>query len=85
MDAGKSATSAAGKRPADLTAEEAAAYDVASALGAGGVLPGATYKTALDLFGQGGLNELVLWVCMYAQVSITLNAFDVPSEQVFGA
>ena len=85
MAAAKVATIAAGERPADLTAEEAAAYDVASALGAGGVLPGAIYRTALDLFGQGGLNELVLWVGMYAQVSITLNAFDVPSEEVFGA
>lgn len=84
MDAIKIATIAAGERPADLTADEAAAYDIASALGAGGVLPGATYKAALDLFGQGGLNELVLWVGMYAQVSITLNAFDVPSEEVFG-
>ena len=85
MDAAKIATIAAGERPADLTAEEAAAYDVASALGAGGVLPGATYQAALALFGQGGLNELVLWIGMYAQVSITLNAFDVPSEEAFGA
>ncbi len=85
MDAGKVATIGAGERPADLSAEEAAAYDVASALGAGGVLSGATYRAALDLFGQGGLNELVLWIGMYAQVSITLNAFDVPSEEAFGA
>jgi hypothetical protein len=28
--------------------------------------------------------ELVLWVGTYAQVSITLNAFDVPSEEEFG-
>ncbi len=83
MDAAKIATIAAGQRPADLTAEEAAAYDVASALGAGGVLPDATYRLARDLFGQGGLNELVLWTGMYAQVSITLNAFDVPSEEEF--
>jgi hypothetical protein len=26
------------------------------------------------------LNELVFWVGLYASVSITLNAFDVPSE-----
>ena len=49
------------------------------------MLPGPTYRAALALFGQGGLNELVLWVGMYAQVSIALNAFDVPSEEAFGA
>ena len=47
------------------------------------MLPGATYRAARDLLGQGALNELVLWVGTYAQVSITLNAFDVPSEEVF--
>lgn len=81
MDAAKVATVAAGERPIDLSPDEAAAYDVASALLAGGVLPGATYRAARDRFGQGGLNELVFWVGLYAQVSITLNAFDVPSEE----
>ena len=47
----------------------------------GGVLPDATYSAARDAFGQGGLNELVFWIGLYAQVSITLNAFDVPSEE----
>ena len=83
MDPVKIATIAAGQRPADLTPDEAAAYDVASALVSGGILPGATYRAALDLLGQGALNELVLWVGCYAQVSILLNAFDVPSEERF--
>ena len=81
MDAAKVASIAAGERPTDLSLDEAIAYDMASALLAGGVLPGATYRAARDRFGQGGLNELVLWVGMYAQVSITLNAFDVRSEE----
>ena len=81
MDATKIATIAAGERPIDLSPDEATAYDVASALAAGGVLPGATYCAARDRFGQGGLNELVFWIGLYAQVSITLNAFDVPSEE----
>ena len=83
MAPAKIATIAAGGRPFDLTAEEACAYDVASALVAGGVLADATYKAARDLFGQGGLNELVFWIGVYAQVSITLNAFDVPSEEAY--
>ena len=83
MDPAKIATLAAGCRPANLTPEEACAYEVASALVAGGVLPGATYRAALDRLGQGALTELVLWVGLYAQVSLTLNAFDVPSEESF--
>ncbi len=83
MDRAKVATLAAGGRPADLTPEEASAYEVASALVAGGVLPGATYRAARDRLGQGALYELVQWVGLYAQVSLTLNAFDVPSEEDF--
>ncbi len=81
MDPAKIATLAAGGRPLDLTPEEACAFDVATALLGGGVLPGATYRAARDLLGQGALTELVLWVGTYAQVAITLNAFDVPSEE----
>ena len=83
MSPTKIASIAASERPLDLTPEEAAAYDVASALLAGGVLPGATYRAARECLGQGALTELVFWVGLYAQVSITLNAFDVPSEEQF--
>ena len=83
MSPTKIASIAAGERPLDLTPEEAAAYDVASALLAGGVLPGATYRAARERLGQDALTELVFWVGLYAQVSITLNAFDVPSEEQF--
>ncbi len=83
MELLKLATLAAGGRPLDLTPEEACAFDVATGLLGGGVLPGATYRAARDLLGQGALNELVLWVGTYAQVAITLNAFDVPSEELF--
>ncbi len=83
MDSGKIAVLAAGGRPLNLTTEEACAFDVATALLNGGVLAGAMYRAARDLLGQGALNELVLWIGTYAQVAITLNAFDVPSEEVF--
>lgn len=85
MDPAKLATLAASQRPADLTPEEGAAYEVATALAGGGVLPGPTYRAARDLLGQGALNELVLWVSTYASVSIVLNAYDVPSEEEFVA
>ena len=83
MDATKIATLATGGRPPDLSPEEACAFDLATALLNGGVLAGATYRAARDLLGQGALNELVLWIGAYAQVAIMLNAFDVPSEEIF--
>ena len=42
----KLGTIVAGQRPSDLTLEEGAAYDVAAALTAGGVLPETTYQAA---------------------------------------
>jgi alkylhydroperoxidase family enzyme len=77
----KMAAVCAGQRPADLTCEEAMAFDVAMALLDGGVLPGATYQAARTLFGQAALNELIQIVALYAFVSITLNAYDVPGEE----
>ena len=71
--------------PADLTPEQRALYERNCEQIASGFTAFTTMRdrAARDLFGQGGLNELVFWVGMYAQVSITLNAFDVPSEESF--
>jgi 4-carboxymuconolactone decarboxylase len=74
----KLATIVAGQRPIDLTREEQIAYDFASALVNGGVLPELTYKTAIAAFGPHGAAELSYLVGLYALVSITLNTFDVP-------
>ena len=81
----KIATICSGNRPPDLTPDEACAYDVAAALSGGGVLPGATYTDAVEQFGQQAFNELALWIATYAFVSLTLNAFDVQSEESFDA
>jgi alkylhydroperoxidase family enzyme len=72
----KIATIAAGGRPADLTEEEAAAYDVAAALAAGRQLPESTYRRAVRTFGEEGTGELVYLVGGYCLVSVLLNAFD---------
>jgi 4-carboxymuconolactone decarboxylase len=74
----KLSTIVAGQRPVDLTREEAVAYDVASALVSGGVLPGLTYRSAVATFGQHAAAELMQLVGLYCLVSVTLNAFDVP-------
>jgi 4-carboxymuconolactone decarboxylase len=72
------ATLAAGERPNDLDEDEAAAHDVAEALLRGGILPTAVYDTALERFGQPGVNELIYLVGHYCFVSMTLNGFDIP-------
>src|SRR6478672_62480 len=79
----KLATIVAGQRPVDLTLDEAIAYDFASALVNGGVLPELTYKRAIAAFGQHGAAELSYLVGLYALVSITLNTFDVPVPEAY--
>jgi alkylhydroperoxidase family enzyme len=74
----KLATIVAGQRPGDLTREEAIAYDLASALVQGGVLPELSYRQAIQEFGQHGAAELIYLVGLYCLVSVTLNAFDIP-------
>lgn len=74
----KLSTIVAGQRPTDLTRPEAIAYDFASALVKGGVMPELTYKTAVDAFGQHGAAELSYLVGLYCLVSVTLNTYDVP-------
>jgi len=74
----KIATIVAGQRPSDLTREEAVAYDLAAALGAGGVLPELTYRQAIKQFGEDGTAEFISLVGLYCMVSVTLNGYDVP-------
>ncbi len=76
LSADKIATIAAGQRPADLDAEEAAAYDVAAALANGRQLPESTYRRAIAEFGAEQTGELVYLIGGYCLVSVLLNAFD---------
>ncbi|KQO61314.1 carboxymuconolactone decarboxylase family protein [Curtobacterium sp. Leaf261] len=68
----------AGQRPTTLSAEEVVAHDLAAVLHAGGAVPGALYRAALEAFGRDGTAELVHLVGQYAVVSMLLNAYDVP-------
>jgi 4-carboxymuconolactone decarboxylase len=74
----KLSTIVAGQRPTDLTRPESVAYDFASALVNGGVVPELTYRAAEKEFGAKGAAELSYLVGLYCMVSITLNTFDVP-------
>jgi 4-carboxymuconolactone decarboxylase len=71
------ATIVAGQRPSDLTREQAIAYDVASALVSGGVLPELSYRQSIATFGEEGTAEFISLVGLYCMVSVTLNGFDV--------
>ncbi len=72
------ATIVAGQRPGDLPRDQAIAYDIASALVGGGVLPALSYRQAVQEFGEHGAAELIYLVGLYCMVSVTLNGFDVP-------
>jgi len=77
----KISTIIVGQRPSDLTREEGIAYDVASGLVEGHVVPDLTYRQARDAFGEQGAAELIFLVGLYCLVSVTLNGFDVPVPQ----
>ena len=76
LSAAKVAAIAAGQRPADLTEQEQAAYDVAITLATGRQLPATTYHRAMVAFGKEQTAELIYLVGGYCLVSVLLNAFD---------
>jgi 4-carboxymuconolactone decarboxylase len=78
LDNDKISTIIAGERPINLTGDEAVAYDAASALVTGEVLPDLSYRKMVDAFGEQGAMELIYLVGSYCFVSVTLNGFDVP-------
>jgi len=78
LDDAKIATIIVGERPSNLTPDESIAYDVASALVCGHVLPDLTYRRAVEALGEEQTMELVYLVGLYCFVSVTLNGFDVP-------
>lgn len=84
LDESTIATIAAGQRPTSLKDDEGLAYDVASSLVRGGVLPELVYRRAIEHFGQDGAAELIYLVGLYCMVSVTLNGFDVPVPETVG-
>jgi 4-carboxymuconolactone decarboxylase len=66
-------------KPADITHDEAIAFDVAYLLRRGGALPDANWRLAVDAFGELGAAQLIYLVGVYAFVSTSLNGFDVPA------
>lgn len=73
----KIATLAAGQRPADLTAEESVAFDVAYALNQRGPLAESTYRAGVAMFGPEGMAEIIYLVGAFHLIAIILNGYDV--------
>lgn len=69
---------AEGRRPQDMSADEALVYDfVAELLGTGQVSDG-KYEPVLDRFGERGIMDLVGATGYYSLVSMVLNVAQVP-------
>jgi 4-carboxymuconolactone decarboxylase len=72
------ATIVSGEKPTVLSKEEAMAYDFASALVSGRIVPKLLYDQTQSAFGRDGIAELIYLVGLYCAVSVVLNGFDVP-------
>jgi 4-carboxymuconolactone decarboxylase len=72
------ATIVSGEKPTALSKEEAMAYDFASALVSGRIVPKLLYDQTQSAFGRDGIAELIYLVGLYCAVSVVLNGFDVP-------
>jgi 4-carboxymuconolactone decarboxylase len=67
----------AGRRPADLTDAESAAYDVTSVLLQGRQVPNSVYAEAVAQFGERGTAEVGYLTGCYQAITSLLNLFDV--------
>ena len=82
LDERQIASLLAGRKPDDLSDAEVIAFDCASVLVRGGVLPGYLYAAARKSFGDDGVAQLSYLAGIYAFVSMTLNAYDIPAPEI---
>lgn len=73
------ASLASGIRPNELNHEEAIAYEIASVLAKGRIVPDASYNLAKEILGQDAVSELIFLVGAYTLLATVLNGFDVLS------
>ena len=73
-----------GLRPATMSAEEAFVYDFVTELTSHHGVDDATYKDALERFGERGLVDLVGLVGYFALVSMVLNVAHTPAGDANG-
>ncbi len=73
------ASLAAGIRPTELNQQEVIAYEIASILAKGRIVPDSAYNLAKEILGQEGVAELIFLVGAYSLLATVLNGFDVLS------
>lgn len=76
------ASLASGIRPAELNQEESAAYEIASVLAKGKIIPDSSYNLGTAILGKDGIAELIFLVGAYTLLAMVLNGFDVPVPEV---
>jgi 4-carboxymuconolactone decarboxylase len=69
---------ALGRRPADMSGDEATVYEFVSELLSTGQVSDGAYAAALERFGERGIMDLVGAVGYYSLVSMVLNVAQVP-------
>lgn len=72
---------AAGRRPAGLTAEETAAYDLLEAVLASSPVGDRVYAAALAAFGETGVVELIAFGGYYGLLAMVMNAAGTPAPE----
>lgn len=73
------ASLASGICPAELNQEETIAYEIASILAKGRIVPNSSYNLAKEILGQDGVAELIFLIGAYTLLATVLNGFDVLS------
>jgi 4-carboxymuconolactone decarboxylase len=81
IDKATVASLASGNRAAALNNEESIAYDVASILAKGQILPDSTYAYAVQTLGTEGTAELIFLAGAYMLIAVVLNAYNVPTPE----
>ena len=74
-----------GRRPPAMSDEEAFAYDFVTELNANRGVDDATYREAVDRFGERGVIDLVGLVGYFTLVSMILNVAHTPAGETPGA
>jgi 4-carboxymuconolactone decarboxylase len=69
---------AQGKRPANMQADEAVVYDFSREMHVNRQVSDATYKAAIEKFGEQGVMDLIAVNGYYVLVSMTLNVDRTP-------
>ena len=70
---------AAGRRPATMTAQEAAAYELLTELNATKAAGDTAWAGAIDAFGEAGVIDLIGFNGYYALLAMTMNAARTPA------